>query len=80
MMATQHVLAPSENPYVDCMLSTTPVGLSNNAWGAPMGCLWERRGEFPLSHPVKCVTEEAQIETVWPNKKKSLGIFLPCKF
>jgi hypothetical protein len=34
-----------------------------------MGCPWERKGEFPPSHPVKCVTEQAQIETLWQNKK-----------
>jgi hypothetical protein len=34
-----------------------------------MGCPSGRKGEFPPSHPVKRVTEEAQIETLWQNKK-----------
>jgi hypothetical protein len=34
-----------------------------------MGCPSERKGEFPPWYPVKCVTEEAQIETLWQNKK-----------
>ena len=52
-----------------------PVGLTNNAWGEPMGCPSERKGEFPPSYPVKCVREEAQIDTLWQNKKYGLRDF-----
>ena len=56
------------NPPCRLHIVHRPVGLTNNAWGEPMGCPSERKGEFPPSHPSKCVTEEAQIETLWRHK------------
>jgi hypothetical protein len=76
MMATWHVYAPSYNPHVDFISSIDL--LVSQTRGEPMGCSSDRNGEFPPSHPVKCVTEEAQIETLWQNKK-NVGIFFPCK-